>query len=85
MRWGLKESPASPSRGQGLGGNNTHAPFPMEADALGQATATAVAEEVHSLGEADLLPFHELLDAAMIDEALKAEKVRFNDRIDAPS
>ncbi|MGP0062399.1 MAG: hypothetical protein ACLQGP_02190, partial [Isosphaeraceae bacterium] len=39
---------------------------------------------VESLGEADLLPFHELLDAAMVDEALKAEKVWFIDCIYAP-
>ena len=30
---------------------------------MSQATATAVAAKVESLGEADLLPFHELLDA----------------------
>ena len=42
---------------------------------MSQATATAVAAKVESLGEADLLPFHELLDAEMVNEALKAEKV----------
>jgi len=51
---------------------------------MSQATPTTVAAKVESLGEADLLPFHELLDAAMVDEALKAEKVRFNDCIYAP-
>ena len=49
-----------------------------------QATPTTLAAKVESLGEADLLPFHELLDAAMVNEALKAEKVRFNDCIYAP-
>lgn len=46
---------------------------------MSQATATAVAKEVGTLGEADLLPFHELLDEDMVVEALKAEKVRYND------
>ena len=40
-----------------------------------QATPTTLAAKVESLREADLLPFHEMLDAAMVDEALKAEKV----------
>src|SRR4051794_18870904 len=44
-----------------------------------EVTAARFAEEVDSLREADLLPFHELLDAAMVGEALKAEEVRFND------
>jgi hypothetical protein len=51
---------------------------------MSQATPTTLAANVESLGEADLLPFHELLDAAMVDAALKAEKVRFNDGIYAP-
>jgi hypothetical protein len=45
---------------------------------MSQATPTNLAAKVESLGEADLLPFHELLDAEMVNEALKAEKVRFN-------
>ena len=49
-----------------------------------KATATALAREVDSLGEADLLPFHELLDIAMVDEALRAEKVKFNKCIYTP-
>ena len=51
---------------------------------MNQATPTTLAAKVESLGKADLLPFHEFLDAAMVDEALKAEKVRFNDCIYAP-
>ena len=51
---------------------------------MSQATPTTLAARVESLGEADLLPFHELLDAAMVAEALKAEEVRFNDCIYAP-
>src|ERR1700723_647950 len=51
---------------------------------MSQATPTTLAAKVESLGEADLLPFHELLDAAMVDAALTAEKVRFNDCIYAP-
>ena len=49
-----------------------------------QAIPTTLAAEVESLDEADLLPFHELLDADMVDEALKAEKVRFNHCIYTP-
>src|SRR5438270_4711737 len=49
-----------------------------------QATAAAFAEEVDPLREADLLPFHELLGAGMVDEALKAEEVRSNDCIYTP-
>ena len=49
-----------------------------------QAIPTTLAAGVESLGEADLLPFHELLDADMVDEALKAEKVRFNRCIYSP-
>lgn len=45
---------------------------------MSQVTPAPLAAEVKSLGEADLLPFHELLDADMVDEALKAEKVRHN-------
>ena len=51
---------------------------------MSQATPTTLAAKVESLGEADLLPFHELLDAAMVDEALKAEKVRFHNCIYTP-
>jgi hypothetical protein len=51
---------------------------------MSQATPTTRAAKVESLGEADLLPFHELLDATMVDEALKAEKVRFNHCIYTP-
>ena len=51
---------------------------------MSQATPETLAAKVESLGETDLLPFHELLDVEMVDEALKAEKVRFNDRMYAP-
>ena len=43
-----------------------------------QTNPTPLEAGVESLREADLLPFHELLDADMVDEALKAEKFRFN-------
>lgn len=45
---------------------------------MDQTTPTNLKAKVESLGEADLLPFHELLDAEMVNEALQAEKGRFN-------
>jgi hypothetical protein len=51
---------------------------------MSQATPETLAAEVKSLGEADLLPFHELLSVEMVDAALEAEKVRFHDCIYAP-
>ena len=66
-----------------MGANKIQA-HPPRRPTMSQATPTTLAAKVESLGEADLLPFHELLDAAMVDEALKAETVRFNDCIYAP-
>ena len=45
---------------------------------MSQANPTTLAAKVESLDEADLLPFHEVPDVTMVDEALKAEKVRFD-------
>jgi hypothetical protein len=43
-----------------------------------------VAEKVKSTREADALPFHEILDADMVSRAIKAEGVKFKDRIYTP-
>jgi hypothetical protein len=49
-----------------------------------RAIPTSLAAAVGSLGEADLLPFQEPLNADMVDETLKAEEVRSNRCIDTP-
>ena len=49
-----------------------------------QATRRWISEKVKSLHESDVLPFHELLDAEMVNSALAAEGVTFNERIYTP-
>ncbi len=49
-----------------------------------QATRRWISEKVKSLHESDVLPFHDLLDAEMVNSALAAEGVSFNERIDTP-
>ena len=49
-----------------------------------QATRRWISEKVKSLHESDVLPFHELLDAEMVNSALAAEGVSFNERIYTP-
>jgi hypothetical protein len=49
-----------------------------------QATRRWISEKVKSLHESDVLPFHELLDVEMVNSALAAEGVRFNERIYTP-
>ena len=51
---------------------------------MSQATRRWISEKVKSLHESDVLPFHDLLDAEMVNSALAAEGVSFNERIDAP-
>ena len=49
-----------------------------------QATRRWISEKVKSLHESDVLPFHDLLDAEMVNSALAAEGVSFNERIYTP-
>jgi hypothetical protein len=49
-----------------------------------QSTRRWISEEVKSLREADVLPFHEILDATMVNDALAEEKVTFSQRIYTP-
>ena len=49
-----------------------------------QATRRWISEKVKSIHEASALPFHEILDAEMVDDAVKASGVTFKQRIFTP-
>ncbi|CAN5907114.1 hypothetical protein BH23PLA1_BH23PLA1_42220 [soil metagenome] len=49
-----------------------------------QSTRRWISEKVRSLRESDLLPFHDILDAQMVQDALAAEGVTFSERIYTP-
>src|SRR5215210_624628 len=49
-----------------------------------QSTRRWISEKVKSLRESDVLPFHEILDAAMVQAALKEEGVSFSERVYTP-
>ena len=49
-----------------------------------QSTRRWISEKVKSLHDADLLPFHEILDAGMVNSALAAAGLKFKDRIFTP-
>ena len=49
-----------------------------------QATRRWISEKVKSLHEADVLPFHEILDAEMVNAALASAGVTFKERIYTP-
>jgi IS4 transposase len=49
-----------------------------------QTTRRWISEKVKSLRESEVLPFHEILDAAMVNTALAEEGVTFKDRIYTP-
>ncbi len=51
---------------------------------MSQATQSWASEEVKSLRESDVLPFHDILDASMVKAALVAEGVSFNESIYTP-
>jgi hypothetical protein len=51
---------------------------------MSQATRRWISEQVKSLGDSQILPFHDVLDAAMVDQALRAEGVSFHQRIYTP-
>ena len=51
---------------------------------MSQATRRWISEKVKSLRDPQILPFHEILDAGMVDRALLAEGVTFHQRIYTP-
>ncbi len=51
---------------------------------MSQATRRWISEEVQSLRDSRILPFHEILDAGTVSRALHAEGVSFHERIYTP-
>ena len=51
---------------------------------MSQATRRWISEKVKSLRDSQILPFHDILDADMVDRALAAEGVTFHERIYTP-
>src|SRR5215210_1613537 len=51
---------------------------------MSQTTRRWISDKVKSLREADVLPFHDLLDAKMVEAALAEEGVTFSQRIYTP-
>ncbi len=51
---------------------------------MSQATRRGISERVKSLRDSPILPFHEILDAGMVNRALLAEGVTFHQRIYTP-
>jgi Transposase DDE domain len=49
-----------------------------------QATQTRVAEKIKSTLDSDALPFHEILDADMVNAAVDAAGLKFKDRVYTP-
>ena len=51
---------------------------------MSQSTRRWISEKVRSLRESNVLPFHDILDAKMVEAALTAEGVTFNERLYTP-
>jgi len=51
---------------------------------MSQATRRRVSEEVDSLRDSTILPFHDILDATMVKEALAEERGTFSARVSTP-
>jgi hypothetical protein len=51
---------------------------------VSQATRLWISEKVESLRGSQILPFHDVLDATMVERALRAEGVSFHERIYTP-
>src|SRR5215210_682438 len=51
---------------------------------MSQTTRRWISDKVKSLREADVLPFHDILDAQMVEAALAEEGVTFSQRIYTP-
>jgi hypothetical protein len=50
-----------------------------------QATQRRISEKIKSTLDSDALPFHEILDADMVESAIASKGVQFKDRIYTPS
>ena len=51
---------------------------------MAQSTRRWIFENVKSLRDSDLFPFHEILDAGVVNSALAAAELKFKDRIVTP-
>ncbi len=51
---------------------------------MSQATRHWISEKVKSLRDSQILPFDDVLDAGMVNQALRAEGVSFHERIYTP-
>lgn len=51
---------------------------------MSQRTKRRVTDQVKSFTESTVLPFHEILDAKMVEEELAKEKVKFNNSVYTP-
>jgi hypothetical protein len=51
---------------------------------MSKATRRWISEQVKSLRDSQVLPFHDVLDAGMVNEALAAEGVTFHERLYTP-
>ena len=49
-----------------------------------QPTQQRISEKIKSTLDSDALPFHETLDANMVESAMASESVQFKDRIYTP-
>ena len=49
-----------------------------------QSTRRWISQQIQSLRESNVLPFHDILDAKMVEAALAAEGVTFHERLYTP-
>jgi Transposase DDE domain len=57
---------------------------PARRPTVSQTTRRWISEQVKSLRDSQVLPFHDVLDVGMVNQALAAEGVRFHERIYTP-
>ena len=51
---------------------------------MSQSTRRWISEKVESLRDSQVLPFHDIIDVGMVNQALRAEGVTFHERIYTP-
>src|SRR5271157_1590718 len=73
----------SVSLGQGLVVARSNS-CPARRPTMPQATRRWISEKVNSLNESNVLPFHDILDAEMVNAALASAGVTFKERIYTP-
>src|SRR3954453_22804883 len=59
-------------------------PVPTRRPTVSQSTRRWISEKVQSLRESNVLPFHDILNAKMVEAALDAEGVTFHERLYTP-